>query len=498
VVRRGAALDIIERSFDNGLRKMNSSKFMGQSAPLAFIDVETTGLSPAENRIAEIGVITVDSGKVCRWTTLIKTPSGRERSSSDVSDKEGPRDAPVFRDIATELAQRLSGRLLVAHNARFDHAFLRAEFDRVGVIFSPEVLCSVMLSRRLYPHLARHDLDSLIACHGLRADVRHRALPDADLVWQWWQVIHRECSKEVIANTIEGLLAGPVLPAHLDPSLIDRLPQTPGAYVFHDENNQVLAVGAAGNLKLHVLNYFRIDQATDKALEYSHRISNITWRATRGMLGARLHAATLDGIVLAGAKREMRAAAFTWQLSADAVPSVAVVPIADCRVPRMAEWFGIFPSERKARNALVRLATKHCLCHGLLGISEFAKVDCPACPVDQPGGGCVGRIDRKKQLMRLFAALAPSRLPIWPHRGPVGIRERSDLHVVDHWQFLGTAQSESEIYVLLESRPGGFDQRLQRLLNRTLSRLPRGKIVDLSRYEQSPDCSAAVPTDFRS
>jgi DNA polymerase-3 subunit epsilon len=78
----------------------------------------------------------------------------------------------------------------------------------------------------------------------------------------------------------------------------------------------------------------------------------------------------------------------------------------------------------------------------------------------------------------------------------VGIRERSDVHVVDQWQFLGTAQSESELYGLLESQPRGFDRRLYFLLNRTLSRLPRSKIVDLSQYECSPDCSASLPTDF--
>jgi DNA polymerase-3 subunit epsilon len=78
----------------------------------------------------------------------------------------------------------------------------------------------------------------------------------------------------------------------------------------------------------------------------------------------------------------------------------------------------------------------------------------------------------------------------------MGIRERSDVHVVDHWQFLGTAQSESELYGLLESQPRGFDKRLYLLLNRTLSRLPRSKIVDLSQYERSPDCSTSVPTDI--
>ena len=407
-------------------------------------------------------------------------------------------DAPSFSDIAAELAQRLSGRLLIAHNARFDHAFLRAEFDRVGVSFNPEVLCSVMLSRKLYPHLAHHDLDSLIECHGLRAEARHRALPDADLVWQLWQVIHRQHSEDVIGNTITSLLAGPVLPPQLDPSLIERLPEAPGAYVFHGEHNRPLVVGAAGNLKLHVLNYFRIDRATDKALEYSHRITNITWRATRGKLGAQLHAAALDGVAFATGKRKMQTAAFTWQFSPDAIPSVDVVPLSDCRFPRVTESFGIFPSERKARNALVRLATKHCLCHCLLGISGFAKVGCPACPVDRPGSACVDKISRKKQLVRVFAALKPLEVPVWPHRGPVGIRERSELHVVNHWQFLGTAQSENELHALLESPPRDFDKRLYLLLNRMLSRLPQRKIVDLSRYEHGPECSASVPSDIHS
>ena len=340
-----------------------------------------------------------------------------------------------------------------------------------------------MLSRKLYPNLAHHDLDSLVECHGLLAETRHRALPDADLVWQWWQAIHRQCANDVIANAIESLLAGPVLPSQLDPALIERLPESPGAYVFHGEHDEPFFVGAAGNVKLHVLNYFRIDQATSRALEYAHRTTNITWRATRGMVGAQLHAAALDGVLCASAAGTSSSTAFTWQLSPDAIPGVAVVPLS--AHPHTTETFGMFPSERTARNALVRLAAKHRLCHCLLGISRFAEAPCLACPVDRAAGACAGRVGRKKQLMRLFAALRPLRVPTWPHRGPVGIRERSDIHVVDHWQFLGTARTESELYGLLESRPRHFDKRLQGLLTRTLSRMPQSRIVDLSQLRSA-------------
>src|SRR5437762_14191373 len=91
------------------------------ASPLAFVDVETTGFSPAENRIAEIGVVTVDGDRVDRWTTLIRTSQRGQLASSIVSEPGGLDDAPSFSDIASDLAQRLSGRLLIAHNARFDH-----------------------------------------------------------------------------------------------------------------------------------------------------------------------------------------------------------------------------------------------------------------------------------------------------------------------------------------------------------------------------------------
>ena len=61
------------------------------------------------------------------------------------------RSAPTFSRVAEEVRERLSDCVFVAHNARFDHGFLKHEFLRVGVPFSPRVLCTVRLSRRLDP-----------------------------------------------------------------------------------------------------------------------------------------------------------------------------------------------------------------------------------------------------------------------------------------------------------------------------------------------------------
>ena len=328
---------------------------MTPARPLAFVDVETTGLSPAEDRIREIGVVLVDEGRPRRWTTFLRSRHRDEDAPSD----ENPA-SPRFQDIAGELARMLADRMVVAHNARFDYGFLKTEFERIGVDFQPRLVCSLMLSRRLYPALDCHDLDALVRHHELHSTIRHRALPDADLVWQFWQVLERSLPAGVLDNAIEHLLAGPVLPEGLAPSLVERLPRSPGAYAFHGDDGEVLLTGAAANLHTQVVSYFRLDHASGKALEYAHRIANISWRVTRGLLGAQLHAAAMDP-----ARRRPKAggAQFCCRLVPEATPSVVVAPLHDCIDESTSEAFGLFASERKAKNALARLAFNESLCH---------------------------------------------------------------------------------------------------------------------------------------
>ena len=456
---------------------------MNDFTPLAFVDVETTGVNPRANRITEIGVVTVDGDQVEEWTTLVNPstrPGERGPPPEGVADVDLA-DAPRFKDFAVDLARRLAGRLFVAHNARFDYGFLKAEFGRIGMEFAPDVLCSVMLSRKLYSQLPHHDLDSVMERHGLQTEARHRALPDAKLIWQFWQIIHQEQPAQSIAHAIEALLAGPVLPVHLDPSLIERLPEAPGVYVLHGEHDSVLQVGKASNLKRHLLNYFRMDLTSAKALAISHRISNITWRTTQGMLGAHFQYAALSKTLSPLKRHAASQSLFSWQLVPDACPSMALVSLANGPLPGKEELFGIYGSERKARNALLRVAASHRLCHALLGLSEAANASCLACPRGAVGASCDGNVDRLRHLEHAFTALRPLRLPAWPYGGPVGIRERSDLHVVDNWRYLGTARSEDELAAVLEARPRDFDQAVFGVLAKTLPRLPQRRIVCLSR-----------------
>ncbi|CAG0955489.1 DNA polymerase III subunit epsilon [Rhodocyclaceae bacterium] len=179
------------------------------TSPIVFVDLETTGARAAADRITEVGIILVDGEEVRHWSSLVNPQT---RISGFIERLTGISNAmvataPTFGEIASEVAGMLDGRLLVAHNAGFDYGFLQAEFQRLGQAFHTQVLCTVKLSRRLYPSYAKHNLDSLVERHRLVEDGRHRALADAKLIHQFWNLVHRETPQERMTEVMAELLA---------------------------------------------------------------------------------------------------------------------------------------------------------------------------------------------------------------------------------------------------------------------------------------------------
>jgi len=442
---------------------------------LVFVDTETTGLDPAADRIIEVGVVTVDEDRIEEWSALINPRTAGTRSSRLLQEigEDRADGLPRFGEVAGTLRSLLQNRLFIAHNARFDYAFLRAEFERVGIQFEAEVVCSLMLSRRLYEAHGRHDLATLVERHELDSAVRHRALPDAQALCQLWQAFHRDHPADRIEKAIRELLAGPVLPAALDPALIDRLPEKPGVYALHG-NGRALHVGRASNLRLHLQNYFRLDRISRRSLRLAHSVDDITWKSTAGELGAKLQHATLSKAVLPPKSRHATGGAFSWSFDPAARPALALTSLLSAE-SRAGYTFGIFQSERKARNALTRLAERHGLCRPLLGVHAGPAHACDACCPQANHG----KRERLAHLTRAYQALLPWKIEPWAYSGPIAIRERADLHVIDRWRYLGTAQGINEVDSLLQRRLPEFDSEIYALLAARLPRLPRRRIVPL-------------------
>jgi DNA polymerase-3 subunit epsilon len=177
--------------------------------PIAFLDLETTGTSPARDRVIEVGLCLTEGGRlVAEWSTLVNPqvpiPPFIERYTGISGAMVAT--APTFAEVRAELSRRLSGRLLVTHNAGFDYGFLQQEFARLRHPFAARRLCTVQLSRRLFPAERRHGLDAVIARHGLCCDRRHRALGDARVLWDFVQTLYRELPREAVDGAARAVL----------------------------------------------------------------------------------------------------------------------------------------------------------------------------------------------------------------------------------------------------------------------------------------------------
>ncbi|MGP9799757.1 exonuclease domain-containing protein [Rheinheimera sp. NSM] len=165
------------------------------------LDVETTGGKAGTDRVIEIGAVKVQAGEVLgTFSTLLNPgryiPSFITRLTGINSAMVA--DAPSFADIAGKLAEFLQGAVFVAHNAKFDYGFIRAEFARLEQPFDMPQLCTVVNMRRYYPGLASYSLGKLCEEFEIKLTNHHRALDDATATVELLKLINaRRCTPQL-------------------------------------------------------------------------------------------------------------------------------------------------------------------------------------------------------------------------------------------------------------------------------------------------------------
>ncbi|GAB5094555.1 exonuclease domain-containing protein [Caballeronia sp. HLA56] len=453
----------------------------GLARPIVFVDLETTGSNPTVDRITEIGVIEVSKAGIERYSVLVDPGMPVPPFISRLTGIEDSmvRGQPTFESLAQALAERLQGKLFVAHNARFDYGFLKNEFRRAGIAFRADTLCTVRLSRSLFPSVERHGLDALIARFNLAPEGRHRALADADLLWQFWQKIHALYSQELVDAAVKALVRRASLPAALPEGALDALPATPGVYLFHGADDITLYVGKSVNLKQRVSAHFAGDHRLAKDLSISQAIRKIEYRETVGELGALLLEAKLvkDLQPLHNRLLKRASAACAWQWLPGA-PAPVLLRASKRDLSREAHLFGVFESRAKAHAYLRHLADEHRLCHATLGLEKAGPArGCFGYQVKRCLGSCAGAEPFADHAARALEALGNARLVRWPHEGAIAISERDAStnreawHVIDRWCYLGTCAARDEIASLLASAPEirPFDPDVYALIAKRLS-----------------------------
>lgn len=468
--------------------------------PLAIVDLETTGGDPRVDRVTEVGVVLIDGPRRSEWSSLVNPGVSIPlsiQSFTGISD-DMVAAAPRFADLAETLATLLHGRLFIAHNARFDHGFLRNEFARVGLDFAPRVLCTVRLSRALYPHFPRHGLDALMARFDLSCEARHRAIGDARLVRDFLDIVARDFPAAVLDAAMDKAGRTVAAPPGMAPGALDEVPDAPGVYLFYGEapastdllpsaSELPLYVGKSRSLRSRVLAHFTGSHKGGQAARMVRETRRVDWVETAGELGALLLEAKLVKQLRPLYNKQLRASGPAVALALRGGPGnevaaggVALVMVDLDRVApqQLGGLYGPFRSRRDAMAALRDMATAWQLCPKRIGLQgqEKRTAACVNVQIKRCRGVCCGREDPRQHDLRMMSALDGLRVPEWPWPGRVVVRERragtngGERHWLSHWCYLGSAADEAD--ALPPGTTARFDYDHYRILRRHLDALP--------------------------
>ena len=453
---------------------------------LAFVDLETTGATASQDRITEIGIILVDEHGVEEWSSLVNPEtriSGFIESLTGISN-EMVAEAPRFCDLASRVYKMLEGRIFVAHNARFDYAFLKQSFLREGIDFSAKTLCTVKLSRRLYPGHPKHNLDTLIERHGLKVTGRHRALADAQLIHQFWEKIQATIPQETIQEAVKALLSRPSTPTHIDLTMIDGLPETTGVYLFYGENDLPLYVGKSVNIRQRVMSHFTADVTSAKEMSLSQQVRRIEHIRTGGEIGALLKEASLVKKLQPTHNRQLRRNNELCSIQLNEVSEGLQVHVAyanELDFATTSNLYGLFKSKREALKALTEIAEEHSLCKAVIGLEKVkAGSPCFGRQLKKCRGACVGDEARLAHDARLLTGLGKLKLRTWPFDGPAYLKEGEEMLLIENWAYLGSARSEADIWKLMDGRDACFDKDTYKILSAVSTRMKALKLPGAS------------------
>ena len=437
----------------------------------AFIDVETTGSTPLHDRVTEVAIIRFASGKTpIRWQSLINPGISIPPMIQSLTGITNAmvRAAPTFFDVREQVRGMLEGAYFVAHNARFDYGCIKNEFRRYAESFTADALCTVRLSRKLYPDSDGHGLDALIKRHDLRGFARHRAMGDTEATAAFVQHACEDVGVDSALVAIKSLLKMPSLPSHLSVDALTDIPDSAGVYLFYGINDLPLYIGKANHLRERIRSHFSSDHMTSNDIRLSQELRRIEWIQTAGEFSALLLEAQLvkerfpeHNIALRKKEKIGFLRLNAYESLPDWVPAGAIninTPMENN--PPTPHHFGPFTDKTTAKKWIATAAKNHQLCDHALGLSKPRSNNdpCFARQVGRCHGVCVSAETTEQHHARVVDAFTTHAFPAWPFAGAVAFEERdtandrTDVLLFDAWCAISggtTTAFDADVYKLL-------------------------------------------------
>jgi DNA polymerase-3 subunit epsilon len=381
------------------------------------LDLETTGGSPADCAITEIGAVKYRAGEVVgTFATLVNPETGIPPFITILTGitQQMVTEAPTIAKVLPSFVEFCRGAVIVGHNVRFDLSFLDAasrQLNQPLVGAEPDrrrQVDTVGLARRLIRAEVR-DLTLASLARHYRSPIEpiHRALADAKATAH---VFHSllERAGTIGVTALDDLLVLPTArgAAHYQKiKLTDSLPRRPGVYLFRDRNGEVIYVGKAENLRNRVRSYFYGDERR-RIADLLRQLERIEHRVCAHGLEAEIAELRLIHAYLPRFNRRSRPPKRTYfvRLTDEDFPRLSVAHKIGGKSPF---WLGPFRNKRNADVVVEALwaATQIRRCRGRAGQRGGAcasgQMGVALCP-------CAGDIDRASYMAMVEAIVAAS------------------------------------------------------------------------------------------
>lgn len=365
------------------------------------VDLETTGGSPVDSGITEIGAVTYRGGeRLGSFQTLVDPcrpipPFIAHLTGIDDLLVAG---APPIEEVLPSFVEFARGAVFVAHNASFDHSFLNASLERLD--YEPltgPIVCTAKLARRVvWPDVPNVKLQTLARYFRTRAEPVHRALADAEACAE---VLHGllELGGRLGIRTLGDLQEACLArgrPHFGKIALADGLPAGPGVYLFRAKDGRVLYVGKSKNVRARVRSYFYGDERK-KVQDLLAKVAAVDGIATPA---GELEALALEARLIAQYEPRYNAHGKRWRryayLKLD--PSEAWPRVKTAHAPPAAGAVSLGPFPNLARARLAKEALEEAFavrrCTKAMGVrTRFAA--CALADMGRCLAPCDGRVD---------------------------------------------------------------------------------------------------------
>ena len=207
--------------------------------PYTIVDIETTGSGIKGNKITEIAIFRLENGEITdEYTTLVNPGCEIPYYITALTgiDASMLRDAPKLHEIAPAISKITQNSVFAVHSVNFDYHVIKNEFRELGLDFSRKRLCTVRLSRRVFPGLGSYSLGKLCTSLHIPLTDRHRARGDASAtVLLFQKILEIDGTAPLIRSFLNARSQEATLPPGLPRATFGKLPNKPGIYFFKNK-----------------------------------------------------------------------------------------------------------------------------------------------------------------------------------------------------------------------------------------------------------------------